>query len=138
MSHPAQLPDVFLDRSLGRVKVPGLLRAAGLRVITLAEHYGVPRDQTVDDITWLTETAARGWVVFMKDANIRRVPAEREAVRRAGARCFCLTSAQLSAGEMARRFVDGIDRIAEACESPGPFIYAVHERRIERLHLRER
>ena len=40
MSHPAGLPDLFLDRSLGRINVPGLLRAAGLRLTTLIEHYG--------------------------------------------------------------------------------------------------
>ena len=30
-----------MDRSLGRKGVPDRLRSAGLRVITLAEHYGV-------------------------------------------------------------------------------------------------
>lgn len=47
MSHPDGLPDLFVDRSLGRIKVPSLLRAAGLRLITLAEHYGVPTSQSV-------------------------------------------------------------------------------------------
>ncbi|MGF1667658.1 MAG: hypothetical protein ACFCVC_15475 [Acidimicrobiia bacterium] len=32
-----------MDRSLGRKKVPTLLREAGVSLITLAEHYGVPR-----------------------------------------------------------------------------------------------
>lgn len=32
---------LFLDRSLGRKIVPGLLRAGGLRLVTLSEHYGV-------------------------------------------------------------------------------------------------
>ena len=47
MSHPEGLPDLFLDRSLGRIKVPTLLRAQGLRLVTLAERYGVPQDENV-------------------------------------------------------------------------------------------
>ncbi len=35
VSHPAGLPDLFCDRSLGRIKVPSLLRAAGLQLTTL-------------------------------------------------------------------------------------------------------
>ena len=36
--HPNGLPDLFLDRSLGRHMVPSALRAAGLRLTTLAER----------------------------------------------------------------------------------------------------
>jgi PIN like domain len=53
VSHPDALPDLFLDRSLGRIKVPRLLREAGLRLVTLAEHYGVPADEIVADEEWL-------------------------------------------------------------------------------------
>ena len=49
MSHPDGLPDLFLDRSLGRIKVPTFLRAAGLRLTTLSEHYGMPADETIPD-----------------------------------------------------------------------------------------
>ncbi|MDQ2726040.1 MAG: hypothetical protein M3Y36_11180 [Actinomycetota bacterium] len=41
MSHPVRLPDLFVDRSLGRLVVPDLLRAAGLRLTTLAERGAV-------------------------------------------------------------------------------------------------
>ena len=53
MSHPNALPDLFLDRSLGRIKVPELLRRRGLRLITLAEQDGISRDETIADETWL-------------------------------------------------------------------------------------
>ncbi len=66
MSHPAGLPDLFLDRSLGRIQVPRLLRAAGLRLVTLAEYYGVPADQEVKDVVWLQLAGQSGWVVLMK------------------------------------------------------------------------
>ena len=77
MSHPDPLPDLFLDRSLGRIKVPRLLRDAGLRLVALAEHYGVPADETVADEDWLELAGRSGWAVFMKDTRIRYNPAER-------------------------------------------------------------
>ena len=59
MSHPDGLPDLFIDRSLGRLRVPAGLRGAGLRLRTLAEHYGIPEDENVEDITWLIFDEAR-------------------------------------------------------------------------------
>lgn len=50
-------------------------------------------------------------------------------------RCFCLTGQDLTAVEMAERFLHNLDAIADACDEPGPFIYAVYERRILRLPL---
>lgn len=43
----ADAPFVFVDRSLGRVKVPTLLRAAGIELVTLADYYGQPADEDV-------------------------------------------------------------------------------------------
>lgn len=53
MSHPDELPDLFIDRSLGRLQVPAGLSTAGLRLVTLTEYYGVPADEEVEDTTWL-------------------------------------------------------------------------------------
>jgi hypothetical protein len=69
--HPAGLPDLFIDRSLGRYQVPAILRAAGLRLVTPAEHYGVPKDEAVTDVEWLADIGNLGWAVFMKDERIR-------------------------------------------------------------------
>ena len=38
---------------------------------------------------------------------------------------------------MASRFLDNLPAITNACSEPGPFIYAVHQNRIERLAIRE-
>lgn len=111
-THP--LPFVFIDRSLGRIEVPRLLRAGGIELVTLAEHYGMPDDEDIDDATWITETAQRGWVAFMKDARIRRRPAERDAIRRHAARCFCLANANLPAATMAERYLANLAAIARA------------------------
>jgi hypothetical protein len=69
VSHPDGLPDLFLDRSLGRKIVPGLLRAAGLRLLTLAEHYGIPADEGIADEEWLALAGTAGWVVLMRDTD---------------------------------------------------------------------
>ena len=135
MSHPDGLPDLFLDRSLGRITVPKLLRHAGLRLTTLAEHYGIPADERITDEAWLELAGTNGWVVFMKDTRIRYNRPEREAVRAHGVRCFCLSRQNLGGAEMAARFLDNLDAIVAACRVPGPFIYAVHQNRIERLDL---
>jgi len=129
----ASLPFVFVDRSLGRLAVPRLLRAAGIELTTLAEHYGMPADETVEDVTWLADSARRGWVAFMKDERIRRRPAERRAVEANGARCFCITNMNLPSAAMAERYLHNLAVITEACAQPGPFMYAVHANRIERL-----
>lgn len=124
------LPVVFVDRSLGRVQVPQLLRDAGIELVTLAEHYGVPADEQVADVTWIAESARRGWIAFMKDFAIKRRPAEIQAILENGARCFCLPNANLRAAAMAQRYIDNLERIARASERSGPFLYTV---RVDRL-----
>jgi hypothetical protein len=135
VSHPDALPDLFLDRSLGRIVVPDRLRASGLRLITLAEHYGTPQDEDVTDEEWLELAGSRSWAVFMKDARIRYTRAEREAVKAHRVRCFCLSNQNLTGDAMAARFLDNLDAITSACVDTGQFIYAVHAHRIERLPL---
>ena len=80
MSHPDGLPRLFLDRSLGSVKVPGILREASLYLVTLVEHYGRPRDESVTDPEWLEVVGTNGWVAFTKDKRIRLVRENREAL----------------------------------------------------------
>jgi hypothetical protein len=135
VSRPDGLPDLFLDRSLGRIQVPRLLRDSGLRLVTLAEHYGIPSDEDVSDVDWLELAGTEGWAVLMKDARIRGRAVEREAVQAFGVRCFCITRQDLTAAQMVERHLNHLDAIAAACQEPGPFIYAVQERRIERLDL---
>ena len=135
MSHPAGLPDLFLDRSLGRITVPRLLRDAGLRLLTLSEHYGIPADEGVPDEEWLELAGVRGWAVLMKDKRIRYNRRERDVVRTFRVRCFCLSSQRLTGEAMARRYLRNLDAIFRACQEDGPFIFAVHHNRIERLTL---
>ena len=123
--HPEGLPELFLDRNLGRRQVPELLRAHGLLVHPLAEVYGIPADEEIEDETWLERAGTEGWTVLMKDERIRYRPAERAALVSHRVQAFCLTNGNLRASAMARQYIDVIDQMAEACRSPGPFLFAV-------------
>lgn len=73
----------------------------------------------------------------MKDAEIRRRPAERRALVDHSVRAFCLSGGNLSADEMAARYLRAVPAMARACvESPGPFLYAVHAERFTKLSLK--
>jgi hypothetical protein len=45
VSPPKRQPKFFIDRSFGRIAVPAGLREDGWDVVTLSEHYGMPRDE---------------------------------------------------------------------------------------------
>lgn len=128
-------PFVFVDRSLGRIEVPRLLRAGGIELVTLAEHYGRPADEAVEDPRWIADASAQGWVLFMKDARIRRRPAEKQAIVESRARCFCLSDGNLSFAAMAERYMVNWPDIAEASQEHGPYIFSVRAHEIARLRL---
>jgi hypothetical protein len=133
--HPDALPNLFLDRSLGRICVPQLLRDSGLTLVTLAERYGVPADENISDERWLSDCGKRREVVFMKDTRVRYNTAEKAAIHRFGVRCFCLSRQDLTGDQMAESFLRNLSRIADACEEPGPFLYAVYAHRIRKIPI---
>jgi PIN like domain len=136
VSHPDGLPDLFLDRSLGRKKVPELLRAEGIRLVTLAEHYGVPNDETIADTEWLELCGERGWLAVMKDDRIRYVGAERQALFEFGVMAAVITNANLPAVEMAARIIRALTDLAQICgDRDRPFLYALYQNRIEDIPL---
>jgi hypothetical protein len=130
-----RLPILFLDRSVGRVGVAAGLRAVGIEVITLAEHYGMPADERVSDVEWLMEAGRNGWAALKSDANIRRRDApERRALVEAQVRTFVI-SGQLTTTAKIERVVANLDRIARVCQNPGPFVYRIHPEHLQRLQL---
>jgi hypothetical protein len=130
---PEPPPKFFLDRSLGRVAVPALLREAGWDLVTLAELYGVPEDERVADPEWIREAALRGWPILMKDKRIRYRRAEIDAVIQYRARCFVITKGDLSSADMASRFLGLRPAILDVVVTSGPYIYAVQSDRLDRL-----
>jgi len=122
-------PEFFVDRSLGRHRVPEALRGAGWSLRTHHEVYG-ERDESVPDIEWLELCGQTGLPVLSKDRRIRYRPAEIEAIKRFGVRAFVLTSGSLRAFEQAARFERNRLRIEEACMGAGPALFAVQANRI--------
>ena len=117
MPHPDGLPDLFIDRSLGRLVVPRLLRAEGLRLTTLAERYGIPADESISDVTWLADIGARQEVAFMKDDRIRYRTAEKAEVIETRVRAFCLARRDLDGAGMAHLFLRNMPAITAACQA---------------------
>lgn len=113
-------PHFFVDRSLGRIRVPGRLRAAGWELTTLAEHYGIPADEDITDIDWLTLAGSRGWAVLMKDDRIRRRPAELAALRAAGVHAFCIANANLDTDHQVELLLRHQAQIFHRCAEAGP------------------
>jgi hypothetical protein len=132
-ARPEDLPHVFVDRSLGAVQVPAMLRQAGFVLTTMRDHYGEAQAQRVADVDWIALTAQRGWIGFHKDAEIRRNEVERRAVLDTGARMFCVPRADITAADVAARFIQNLGAIVAAVQEPGPYIYSVQTNRIARL-----
>ena len=84
---------------------------------------------------WIADATTNGWVCLLKDQRVHRNQAERRAVRDLGARCFCLDNQNLTAAEMAGRYLAAIKEIAVACGDSGPFMYVVRRAKIEPLSL---
>lgn len=120
-----ETPHFFLDRSLGAVQVPRLLRDAGWVITTLMEHYGKPADESVSDVDWLTLCGERGWPVLMKDARIRYRAAERKALVGAGVTAFCLASGNLRSAEMAEIFLRHQHDVWQAATTGGAAIWVL-------------
>lgn len=135
--HPDGLPDLFLDRSLGRRQVPDLLRAAGLRLHTLAEVYGIPADETVEDVSWLAYAGDQHWPVLMKDERIRYRAAEREALLAHDVQAFCLSGGNLRAADMAEQYLRVLPAIATACREDGPFLYVISRAGLRKVTVTE-
>lgn len=122
----------FVDRSLGKSIVAGL-RAAGLKVLSMADVYGEKAAQLLPDEVWLRDAGENDWVVLTKDDAIRRRPAERDALTEAEVRVFCLTNRNMRAADQTERFVANRHRIVRQARKPGPYIYGVYEAGLRRL-----
>jgi hypothetical protein len=99
----------------------------------MAEVYGERIGQGLADEEWLQDAGQRGWVVLMKDARVRRRPAELEALTSHHVRAFCLTNANLRGVEQAERFVTNLARITRIASTPGPYIYGVYAGNVRQL-----
>jgi PIN like domain len=120
----------FIDYALGkRIAVP-LSTLSGARIELHRSHFA----QDEEDVIWLPQVAARGWVLFTKDKMIRKRPEERALLLSAGLRSFILVNGQLNGEQMAQAFIAAMPRIRKLlAEQPPPFVARVE--RTERVTL---
>ena len=128
-----RLPELFLDRSLGRVLLATALQEAGFTVHTLHSMYGDGAEERVEDVTWISDAAALGHVLLTKDRRILRVPAERQAVRASKARVFCLFSQKLSGQAQIDCFLKNQYRIVQRSRKEGPYVQIVRADEVEKV-----
>lgn len=133
----SESPHFFVDRSLGRIRVPGRLRAEGWSLTTLAEHYGIPADEDVEDVDWLALAGSHGWAVLMKDDRIRRRPAEVSALKVAGVHAFCIANANLNAEQQIELLLQHKQRIFRRCQEAGPTLDSITKIGLRSIDLQD-
>lgn len=98
----AELPELFIDRSVGLLGVPQHFREAWpTNVHTLNDVFGAGK---VADSVWMARADAEGWIAVCKDDKIRSRPGERSLMSQGGVRVFCLTNGNLTRDDMVTRF----------------------------------
>ena len=109
----------FVDRSLGKEKVPDALRKIGLKTEVHADHFA----HDAPDTEWLQKRGEENWVVLAKDRAIKKNPLERQAVFSYGAAAFFLTKADATAESNAQAVVNGLRKISNLVHNQQrPFI----------------
>jgi hypothetical protein len=88
-----ELPDVFIDRSLGRFGIARRLREAGFKVETMAEAYSEKTGQRIPDPKWIRRAARRGMVILTCDDRLLRDHGN--VIRQVGAKVFVLPHGHL-------------------------------------------
>ena len=120
---PPPSPVFFIDRSLGRKDVAGVLKARGACVQLHDQHF----NQNEKDEKWIADVAQKGWVILTKDTEHHRKDTEREAIAQSGAREFALSNASISGVEMGQIFASALPSILRYLNRhQGPFIVRVH------------
>jgi hypothetical protein len=103
----------FVDRCLGALTVPDALREAGAKVEVHGAHF--PPDAPDTDILRLV--GERGWAFLSKDENVRRRPAERQALGEAHVAAFILTAGRARGDVTAAAFVAALGRMQRICHA---------------------
>jgi predicted nuclease of predicted toxin-antitoxin system len=107
----------FLDRQLGRYKMAGALRNAGLNVEIHDDHF----PQNAQDPQWLTAAGKNNWIVVTRDERVRYRVAEKQAMRRAKVRAFVLAAqGDLRAEILAEIFLKALPKIRRTVKQQRP------------------
>ncbi|MDT3680849.1 MAG: hypothetical protein ROY82_00035 [Truepera sp.] len=119
MKKPPEPLEFFVDRSLGRIVFPGILRKHGLPARV---HDEIFSPDTPDE-EWITQVAAWGLVAITRDKRIGSTPTELHAVFAAGLRLIVIVGGSVPADELAHNFVKAHSSIQRfVAKHPAPFI----------------
>lgn len=102
------------------------LREMGFEVFTLEDVYGMKK---VPDPRWLRRSANEGWVCLTKD----ELGPWRSVICESRARVFRIARSANNAGLMIAYLQTTIGKIEHRSRQPGPFIYRVDEKDLERV-----
>lgn len=120
----------FIDRCLTGHRFRTALRRAGLDVRSLEDHF--PQD--VEDAFWIPFVSSPPfeWVIVTKDNAILSNPAEFDALCDSRARVVMFPEQDLTADEMAERFLYHLTAVRDTIDTRGaPFIVLLHRDRVE-------
>jgi predicted nuclease of predicted toxin-antitoxin system len=107
----------FLDRQLGRYKMAGALRKAGLNVEIHDDHFA----PDAKDEEWLAVAGQKEWIVVTRDERIRYRAAAKQAIRRAKVRAFVLTAqGDLRAEMLAENSLKALSKILRIVKQRKP------------------
>jgi hypothetical protein len=106
------------------------IRSAGYVVRTMAEVYG--EDTRVDDVVWIADADAAGWVALTKDERITRRPEEQAALVTSALRVFAIGNQHLTGPVMVEYYRVNLNRIVQRARRPGPFVDLVRPDSVER------
>jgi hypothetical protein len=123
-------PEFFIDRSLGRYKVPEQLRALGFVVYAIFDVYP-DTEESERDPDWISEQTRLGRVLICRDKL--RHPGERDAVMQNSARMFRVGNSARNGTEQGEYLANNIHRIVQRSQKPGPYIYRVDRDRIVKV-----
>jgi hypothetical protein len=124
VAKPLEQPVFFIDRSLGKIDVPGALRAAGYHCEIHDEHFG----QQTEDSVWLNAVADKKWIVLTKDERIRYRPLELKALESARLRAFIVICGNVRGVDTADILLKAMPKILDSVgRQKGPFIYYVYK-----------
>jgi hypothetical protein len=117
----------FLDRGLGAIVVPGILRAAGWTLETMDERYGAGESQNIQDTQWIEEATLVEDVLLCKDLAIAQNPLEAQTIYMTSAKVFALSNAGIAGPAMAQWYLDNEAKIIRtALRAKGPYVMAVN------------
>jgi PIN like domain len=105
-------PIYFIDRNLGRKRLPSLLKKVGMKVEVLHSYFPA---ETPDD-EWIPKVVAKGWVILTGDKAIETDPINLKAVEESAAKVFITADTNSKAEEWAAAVIVARRKIARTVE----------------------